>query len=476
MEKLHTINRNEEILKTLFHTAFQEEPAEITRLAGGGSDRQYYRLRNKKRTSIGVVGEDIRENETFLALDSMLEKEGVCVPHVFAVSDDSKFYLLQDVGDICLLSLFDTDLGLDYAKKALDDLVEIQLIPEEKWERLVSNCPFSGRLVKWDLNYFKYDFLKVAGIDFHEERLEDDFEKLTHQLTASDMLKGLMYRDFQSRNIFFDEGKLWYIDFQGARLGPVVYDAVSLIWQAKAPFDFSERGQLQEYYSMKMSEKTGIPFLEISHQFDKMIVFRTLQVLGAYGFRGLIEKKAHFIESVPKVVANLTYLRQNGYLDELEEIKRVSEHIERWEEERRNKTLKEDGLTVRVGSFSYKKGYPEDVSGNGGGFMFDCRALHNPGRFEEYKNLTGLDNKVKDFLKATPEAEEFIKNCLDVVKPSVERYLSRGFTSLQVGFGCTGGQHRSVYCAEEFSKALKEIFPDIRIIVQHREQDVTKAL
>ena len=476
MENLHTDDTKEDILKGLFLNTFEKEPYEIEKLPGGGSNRQYFRLKDHFRSVIGVSGEDVKENEAFLSLDKVFGKEGIRVPHIYNVSQNRKFYLQQDLGDVNLLNLFETESKLVYAKKALEDLVKIQLTPKDKWGKAVFNRPFSPRLVRWDLNYFKYDFLKIAGIEFDEEKLEDDFEKITQGLTDSGMIKGLMYRDFQSRNILFHEGELWYIDFQGARSGPLVYDAVSLIWQAKAPFNIEDKQALQRYYCKILGEKISELAEEISRQFDKMIVFRTLQVMGAYGFRGLVEKKSHFLESIPKVVDNLIYLRQTGFLDELEEIKKVSQRIEEWNERRKNTVPEEGVLTLRVGSFSYKKGYPEDTSGNGGGFMFDCRALPNPGRFDEYKKLNGLDKKVKDFLKEYSEVEKFIQDCIEIVKPSIERYLQRGFTSLQVGFGCTGGQHRSVYCAEKFVDGLKQIFPDIKILVQHREQNLTWSL
>ena len=264
------------------------------------------------------------------------------------------------------------------------------------------------------------------------------------------------------------DDNLWFIDFQGARRGPLAYDAVSFIWQAKAPFSYEEREELGNYYAQELSSY-GYDKRSIEAQLYLMQIFRTLQVLGAYGFRGLIEKKAHFIESIPYAISNLSYLKEKGRLKDYPEIEKVAGKLilknffPQKEEEGR--------LTLKVFSFSYKKGYPEDKSGNGGGFMFDCRAIHNPGRYEEYKQLNGKNKEVIEFLERSDEAKDFVKRALDIVSPSIERYLKRGFTSLQVGFGCTGGQHRSVYCAEKFAEVIGQLYPEVKIEIIHKEQN-----
>ena len=461
-------NRKEiEVVARLFEEKYGEKP-DVSLLVGGGSDRKYFRLTSVKEKVVGVYGNQKDENKLFIDLAEVLSANGILVPEIIQVSSDFQSYLIEDLGDISLFNLLKGEDRVIMAKKALDDLIQIQSISEEKWEKLVGYPPFSERLIRWDLNYFKYDFLKPTRINFDEEKLEDDFDNVTSKLRGTSIINGLMYRDFQSRNILVKNCKLYYIDFQGARKGPLVYDAVSFIWQAKAPFTFDEREELGKYYIDKLSYKLGIVKEVIAEQFSLMILLRTLQVLGAYGFRGLIEKKSHFIESIPFAIRNLQYLKEKGYLEKYPEIKRISVCLDPKDFEMEG--LGEGNLTVIVYSFSYKNGYPEDKSGNGGGFMFDCRAIHNPGRYEKYKQSTGKDREVIEFLEKTGEAEDFIKNSVNIVSPSIERYMKRGFTSLQVGFGCTGGQHRSVYCAEKFSKEIKKLYPEITVRLIHREQ------
>lgn len=461
-----------ELLSKLFEEEYGIVPL-IKKIKGGGSSREYNRLWHPEVSVIGAFGDDVYENEVFFKLDEFLEKEGIKVPHVINVAKDRKTYLLQDLGDTVLLDLLKKDEGKAFVKKALQDLTKIQTLNPSLWEKLIGYPDFGKRLVRWDLNYFKYDFLKPSGVKFDEDKLEDDFDRLVKVLSDPTIEKGLMYRDFQSRNIMVKDDELWYLDFQGARKGPLVYDASSFIWQAKAPFSYDEREELSKYYVDLIADKTGIKTEILLTQLETMVLFRTLQVLGAYGFRGLIEKKPHFFESIPFAIANLQYLKEKGILEPYHELKRISESLTLKYEKRKEA----DGLlTLTVFSFSYKQGYPEDGSGNGGGFMFDCRAIHNPGKYKEYVDLTGMDASVIEFLEKTGEAQEFVRNAIAIVSPSIKRYKKRGFTSLQVGFGCTGGQHRSVYCAELFSKLVSELFPDLRIKVVHRERGMDKII
>ncbi|MCH5228031.1 MAG: phosphotransferase [Muribaculaceae bacterium] len=458
-----------ELLLNLFYKKFHSR-AEIQALTGGGSARKYYRLTDGLVSAVGVISNEISENEAFISLSKALKHSGINVPEIFEVSDDAECYLLQDLGDEMLMDALKGADKMNLAKKALSILTRINTLPEDIWIDKVIYPPFSQRLVYWDLNYFKYDFLKPYDVEFDESLLEDDFQRLSSQLTSGQLLEGLMYRDFQSRNIMLKDGEMWFIDYQGARRGPVVYDAVSFVWQAKAPFSFDEREKLIDFYAASLSQVTGLEESEIRHQCEKLEVLRCLQVLGAYGFRGLIQKKTHFLESIPFAVRNLMYLREKGRLDDFPEIKKITGIL--WEKENRGKQEDQDFLEVKVFSFSYKRGYPEDNSGNGGGFIFDCRAIHNPGRYDKYKTLTGRDTSVIEFLEKTDEAQEFVEMAVKMVVPSIERYIKRGFTSLQVGFGCTGGQHRSVYCAEKFAKEIASLFPNIKISITHREQNI----
>ncbi len=445
----------------------------VEKLASAGSDRRYYRLASPGfPVVIGTEGPDPVENRCFTDLSRAFSKCGLPVPEIIATSSDYLSYLQSDLGDRALLPLLSGGRRIELAAKALRRLVDIQTVDAGLWEKCVMSKPFSRRLVMWDLNYFKYEFLKPAGVIFDEEKLEDDFERFAEALTdIPEEMTGFMYRDFQSRNIMVGEGdSLSFIDFQGGRRGPLVYDAVSFLWQAKAGFSPEERRELLDVYASALSEKRGVDRIDVLNQASLFALFRTLQVLGAYGFRGLVEKKAHFIESIPAALENLRYLVRVGIADPYPELKKVAYLCAH---SRFNRRVMRGGLTVYVFSFSYKKGYPEDLSGNGGGFMFDCRGLHNPGRYDQYKKLTGLDREVIDFLKETGDADEFVGKALEIVSPTVARYRDRGFTSLQVGFGCTGGRHRSVYSAQNFAEALAAAFPDVRIVLQHREQGIS---
>ncbi len=445
------------------------------RLPGAGSDRVYVRLSAPGLTPvIGATGPDRKENTTFISLARAFRACGHNMPEIYDVSADAHSYLLEDLGDVSLLSLLDGPDRIPLAEKALEALASLQTEPEEIWAPLVSSRPFSRRQIMWDLNYFKYEMLKPCGILFDEDALEDDFQDLAVSLSeVPEKLQGFMYRDFQSRNIMVSDGKLWLIDFQGGRKGPMIYDAVSFLWQAKAGFTSDERRRLFAHYAETLSSIRGLDVETIMRELPRFSLFRTLQVLGAYGFRGLVERKAHFIESIPAALGNLSALLEEGAIDRWPELRRVCQSLI---SSRFASLLPSGKLVVSVFSFSYKRGYPEDLSGNGGGFMFDCRGMHNPGRYDRYKKLTGLDGEVIEFLEERGEVQKFVESAVEIVTPSVAAYLRRGFSSLQVGFGCTGGQHRSVYCAESFAHKLKELFPAVEVHICHREQSLNKVL
>lgn len=452
----------------LYAHIYKDEPR-VERLPGAGSDRNYFRLRGSHGESvIATYGNDERENMVFCNLASAFGKQGCAVPEILGVGRSGKVYLQEDLGNVQLLDLLFGPERMELSKKSLAALAQIQLVPGIVWQDLVGWAPFNRRLVMWDLNYFKYEFLKPAVISFDEDRLENDFEKLTSDLCDNDeMLTGFMYRDFQSRNIMVKDGECRLIDFQGGRQGPLLYDAVSFLWQAKAGFTEDEREVLLKFYADLISERRGVSPESILKDVDKFALFRTLQVLGAYGFRGLVEKKSHFIESIPGALDNLKALIDKNSLHSYPELEKVAKACVAG---RFAGKEKQEGLTLKVFSFSYKRGYPEDLTGNGGGFMFDCRGMHNPGRYDCYKQLTGLDKEVIDFLEEKGEVQSFVSGAINMVAPTIERYLSRGFTSLQVGFGCTGGRHRSVYCAQRFVEKILERFPDLRVELIHREQ------
>jgi hypothetical protein len=321
------------------------------------------------------------------------------------------------------------------------------------------------RSVMWDLNYFKYCFLKITGLEFQEDELENAFVRFADQLLRF-ASSTFMYRDFQSRNVMVLNDEISFIDFQGGRRGPLAYDVASFLWQAKAQYPVDLKNHLIEVYLDELMKIYPMDANDFRQQLKLFVLFRTLQVLGAYGFRGYIERKAHFLESVPFAIENLKDMLIDwpGEKDYLYDVLSDMVHLPRFK-----KIEPRDYLTIKVYSFSYKKGIPEDLTGNGGGFVFDCRAVHNPGKYDEYKKLTGMDQPVKDFLEKDGEILEFLKNAKALVEPSVERYIKRGFSDLMMSFGCTGGQHRSVYSAQKMAEYLAGKY-GVKVELIHREQ------
>lgn len=472
-------------LAEMFADRFGVKPKAVRRLPGAGSARIYYRIEGEGINCIGTVSRNIDDSEVFIALSKAFKDKGVNVPEVYCSSDDMTLYIQQDLGDC---SLFDNIVASrkdpehnekfeKMVKKSIDQLVMVQNIDIDELKSAIRYPAFNHRQVMWDLNYFKYEYLKPSGFEYDEDKLENDFEAFADNLLEiAEKDEGFMYRDFQSRNIIIRDNGPWLIDFQGGRIGPKVYDIVSFLWQAKAKFPPAFRSKMLDYYrdeSEKAVRANGRIYQFDKKQFIKIVhifaFFRTLQVLGAYGLRGLVERKSHFIESIPAALQNLKSLVNYGVADDYPTLKSICNEI--CEDTRFLKT-NDEGLTVTVFSFSYKKGYPADFSGNGGGFMFDCRGMHNPGRYDEYKPLTGRDQPVIDFLEERGEVQIFSQRAVEMVSPTVDRYLQRGFNSLQIGFGCTGGRHRSVYCADAVAKMLAERFPNAKVTLIHREQDI----
>lgn len=443
------------------------------KLAAAGGDRSYYRLSLATGgTVIGVVADNEKEAEAFCNLSSLFRSVGIDVPEIYAHSKDFKYYIQQDLGDISLFSLIN-ESSLEVKPlliEAIKGLVKMQTIDEKLWMDKVAFKPFSERLIFWDLNYFKYEFLKPLGITFDEDKLEDDFIRISEKLlSVPDAMWGFQMRDCQSRNIMIDKIP-YFIDFQGGRFGPCIYDIISLLWQAKASFPLSFKKEMLGFYARIFGKTRNLNDKDVLKYADVFLLFRNLQVLGAYGFRGLIQHRAHFIESIPLALNNLRWLMSQGVVDPYPELKDCCRKI--LENNKFLSNRDSTKLNVKIYSFSYKKGYPEDLSGNGGGFMFDCRWMHNPGRYEEYKKLTGNDREVIDFLESKGEVQGFVSDAFAVISNSIDRYIKRGFTSLQIGFGCTGGQHRSVYCANKMAEMISEHFPEVRIELIHREQNI----
>ena len=494
------------------------EPQDVVRLTAGGSNREYYRMTDSQGVSVvGCVGTSRDENHAFVYLARHFTKKKLPVPEVLAVSDDELRYIQTDLGSISLFDAIrggreaggrDTVKEVDLLRRTIRELPNIQLNGADDLDFI--NCypqpEFDTNSVLFDLNYFKYCFLKATELDFHELKLEADFRLLAQDLTSEKDTQGFLYRDFQARNVMLDsKGKPFFIDFQGGRRGPYYYDLASFLWQASAKYPYKVRRELVYEYYHALKQYTEVP--SPHHFVDRLslfVLFRLLQVLGAYGFRGYFERKQHFIESIPPAIRNLRELldeRNFPYpylvdvlykltkMPQFQQIESTAVRADGFKTTNLNpyKPHPQDGpatfskydaqgpLVVRVFSFSYTKGIPEDESGNGGGYVFDCRSTHNPGRYEPYKQLTGLDEPVIRFLEDDGEILTFLDSVYKLADNHVRRYIQRGFTSLMFCFGCTGGQHRSVYSAQHLAEHIHEKF-GIEVRICHREQGINQIL
>lgn len=470
-----------DILRQLYLTYIGHEPEDIRPLTAAGSNRRYFRLTGQP-TLIGVQGESADENRAFLYLARHFREKGLPVPQVHAHTADNLCYLQEDLGDTLLFDVLTkspreeevTAKEKQLLRETIRLLPALQCVGAEglDFNRCYPQSAFNRRSVLWDLNYFKYCFLKATGIDFQEDRLEDDFQAM-----ADILLEGqadectFMYRDFQSRNVMLREGHPWFIDFQGGRRGPVYYDVASFLWQAKANFPDALRQELVDEYIDALRQFRPVDETCFRARLRHFVLFRTLQVLGCYGFRGYFERKPHFLQSVPYAIGNLRSLLKSPH----PEYPYLAGLLQQLTMSQRFSPAPAAGhLVVRVTSFAYPKGLPDDPSGNGGGFVFDCRAIHNPGRYEQYKSLTGLDEPVIRFLEDDGEILTFLEHVYALIDASVRRYLKRGFTSLCIAFGCTGGQHRSVYAAQHTAQHLNDTF-GVHVELEHRERGIRQT-
>ena len=472
------LKTKEELIR-LYESHFQEEMIAFEVLPASGSYREYCRIKSKHHQAIGAFNNDIRENQAFLEFSKHFHRQGIAVPEIYRVNKDTTCYLQEDLGT---LTLFDylgrtrelegfSEKIINIYEKVLIELPKIQITAGKgiNYKHCYPRAAFDQQSMMWDLNYFKYYFLKLAKISFDEQALEDDFQNFCTYLLAAES-DFFLYRDFQSRNIMLRDNTVAFIDYQGGRKGALQYDLASLLYDAKADIPQEVRNQLLEFYLDELEKYLDIDRTEFKAWFTGYVLIRIMQAMGAYGFRGFYEKKEHFLKSIPFALENLKYLLQHNNIPvALPELFKVLESVSE------SLFLKKIGiqkaqLHVRISSFSYKKGLPVDPSGNGGGFIFDCRAVHNPGRYEAYKQLTGKDQEVADFLESKSEMPGFLFHVFALVDQSVTTYLDRGFSHLSVNFGCTGGQHRSVYAAEKLAAHLKANFP-VNVMLSHREQD-----
>lgn len=468
-------------ITALFERYRSREVDSIEKLPESGSDRFYFRVRSGDETYIATYGMNIKENNTFLYFSDHFKGERCPVPSVYAVNNERTIYIQEDLGDVTLMKELEThglvDSVKDLFKKSLRELALMQIRGDADldYEKCITSHEFGSQAIMNDLLYFKYYFLDTLQIPYDKEQLLDDFEALSIYLARVDH-KYFMFRDFQSRNIMVRNGKVYFIDYQGGMKGALQYDVASVIWQAKAELPDDWKNELLEYYMNQVEAILQQPLdrQRFISQYNGYVLIRMLQVMGAYGFRGLFERKAHFLTSIPLGLKNLGHFIKEKHLgialpefEKLLAIISTPDIIGRFEN---IKATPDTPLVVRIYSFSYKKGIPIDESGNGGGFVFDCRGMLNPGRFPEYKSVTGRDKSVVEFLEQRTKMSDYLKSVYSLVDISVEDYIRRGFDSLQVSFGCTGGQHRSVYAAEALARHLSNKFR-VRTEVKHLEQE-----
>ena len=475
------MQQHTESITDLFFATYGQKPDMVYKLPQSGSDRIYYRVKGEK-SCIATVNHHVRENQTFLRFTRHFKEHGIPVPEILAVSEDERIYLQEDLGDLSLLNELEKnghteDVYLLF-QSALRHLANMQIKGHEQfnYEWCITSQEFGKQAILADLLYFKYYFLDTLKIPYDKEKLIDDFEVLSIYLARVDY-KFFMFRDFQSRNVMVRDGEVFFIDYQGGMKGAVQYDVASILWQAKAELPDEWKNSLLDYYIDCAEEllQKKIDRSRFTGQYHGYVLIRLLQVLGAYGFRGLFERKAHFLTSIPMALRNIRWFLQHKIVGiSVPEFERIlslmvdDEVINRFEPPRASEETK---LVVHVNSFSYKTtGIPSDPSDNGGGFVFDCRGILNPGRIDEYKQQTGRDKGVKDYLEQQTKMPHFLNNVYNIIDIAVEDYMKRGFESLQVSFGCTGGQHRSVYAADALARHLRNKY-GVKLDLKHLVQD-----
>jgi aminoglycoside/choline kinase family phosphotransferase len=452
----------------------------IEKIPQSGGDRIYFRITQGADSYIATFNLNLKENETFIYFAEHFYAKGLPVPKVLAISEDQKIYIQEDVGSISLLDVLEkegkTERVYQLFQKSLKALVQLQVKGDEglDYSKCLTSKTFGKHAVLTDLLYYKYYFLDTLQYPYDKQALIDEFELLSDQLSDSHF-NYFMFRDFQSRNIMVKGDEVFFIDFQGGMKGGMPYDVASLLWQAKAELSNDWKERLLNGYIQEAEKVLGesINATLFKKQYHGFVLLRLLQVLGAYGFRGLFERKAHFLTSIPLGLKNLRSFLEVYTLDKDTP---VFAGILNWMvgDEVLNRftplqASEQTPLVITINSFSYKKGLPTDASENGGGFIFDMRGILNPGRFEDYKKLSGLDKSVQDFLEQKTKMNTFLNSVWDLIDITVDNYLSRDFESLQINFGCTGGQHRSVFAAEQTARHLKNKYK-VKVVLAHTNQ------
>ncbi len=492
-----------ERLIRLYKLKFDTHPVKIEQIKGSGSSRKYYRLSSETCSAIGVIGNSFEENRAFIEITRHFNKKNLPVPTIYNVSPDGMAYLQCDLGNTSLFQMLtvarDTHIYSASEVGCLEQVVRIlprmQVIGAQGLD--LTLCYPTPRMddtsIHFDLNYFKYCFLKLQSeIDFNEIELEKDFNAFsTDILRIAETENSLILRDCQARNVMLsNNGSVstpYFIDYQGCRIGPKEYDLASFLWQSSAHYPQELRDKLIDCYIDSLTELCPDTDPDtVRKNLELMVLFRIIQVLGAYGFRGLIEHKAYFLSSIPSAIDNLREVINKETVRQYPYMKKVLKDIVHNCETVRGKITplvtecktiqRSDKLTVTIYSFSFKKGIPSDPSGNGGGYVFDCRSTHNPGKYDQYKEQTGLDASVIKFLENDGEILSFLGNVYPIVAHHVQRFVDRKFTNLMICFGCTGGRHRSVYSAQHTAEFLRRKFTNINIHIIHREQNIDTYL
>lgn len=466
------------ILKELTTDYLKTEADSIELLPQSGSDRRYFRVKKESNTYIATYNLNITENNTFIYFTNHFYRQGLAVPQILAAHPDGNAYLQSDLGQTSLLNILEGDGYTPEVKnlfaKSLAALAKMQVLGDTglDYNHCLTAKEFGKQAIMSDLLYFKYYFLDTLQRPYDKQALIDDFDALANYLTHTEY-KFFMFRDFQSRNIMIQQGEPYFIDYQGGMKGAPQYDVASMLWQARANLNDTWKTDLLNGYMDSLDNLLPRPMNRevFKNQYYGYVLIRLLQVLGAYGFRGLFERKAHFLSSIPLALRNLKWFVENRPLGIIiPEFTKVLELVISEEiiaQFTSVQASENTPFTVYVNSFSYKKnGYPADESDNGGGFVFDCRGILNPGRIDAYKTKSGKDKEVIDYLEQRTKMPRFLNSIFDIIDISVEDYLTRGFDRLMINFGCTGGQHRSVYAAEQTARHLRNKYK-VKTVVQH---------
>ncbi len=470
----------------LFASVKSTRADRIEKLPQSGSDRIYFRIYAGEETFIATYNLHKKETQTFIYFSRHFVKAGLPVPKILAVNEGDTIYIQEDLGTDSLLNKLEayghTDAAYRLFEKSLAQLARVQVLGDKdlNYELCLTAKEFGKQAIMSDLLYFKYYFLDTLQLPYDKQLLLDDLDALSSYLTRTEN-KYFMFRDFQSRNIIVKDDEVKFIDYQGGMKGALQYDVASMLWQAKAELSEEWKDNLLTYYMDRADELLDRPIDRITFvsQYNGYVLIRLLQVMGAYGFRGLFERKAHFLASIPLALRNLQFFIDHKRIGivtpEFDRVLRLvvsDEMIRRFEPLQANE---ETPLVVDINSFSYKKGIPADHSENGGGFVFDMRGILNPGRFDDYKALNGRDKEVQDFLEQRTKMNEYLNSVWGVIDITVEDYIKRGFSHLMINFGCTGGQHRSVYAAEQTARHLRNKYK-LKVQLAHTNCDnwVTK--